>query len=757
MGFDRQTSVCFAVSICVLTWLYFRTSSIVAKLRRQLAEKEAEASIVKREVENAEIIIKESNDRLSHAETELKKVKKAYTECKNAYDANVEELETANFPIFGIDRHRKINNWNLKATEITGYSKEEALGNDIMSMIIEEHRQVVSQTFDKLLEETEKTGEQSHRNLEFTMVTSKNQRLTILLNATTRTIASLDEEASTNDRQISLLCVAQDITEQQLEARRRLNYLDVCGAAVWSLKARFVDSKVDLSAGEIEQLISQRAQTDLWDPRMVLWRASFGSIVTIMCRTMWEERKASATDDESNAAGSFSYEFSFEATNGQVKWYKVEGHEDLEAVRCYSEDYDFEATGYVQEVTLMYIEKSTVDRWQKWWSRMCHMVFDATLLVDTQEYRVLNAWGEEKVFGNKIQCPNQPILHLIRPLDTDSMKEALNEVTCTGFRPGRSLRLVRPTDKMEIPAQCFFLSADPENPNECMVGIRLSAITNDEQCMWNVSPCRFLTLEDLSRVARVAPQSLCRARSQRHRHHRKNGVRKRDLGGGSSTSLTSIPEDLLEDAHHQELAGSSEASSCSNDTTSRDAMANASIDARSLPSLQERLKYLSAKEFGCSNYAMQNGDSVKPPRPLEHCSLKWARKTFRIALLEVETFDLLLEKVQELIGTPMEGRMRLVMNGRQIKYANNWAEVWQNRNAFKKISLMVIGSPKSPAGKVRSKNGGSPEEDDDEDESDDATKLYANGKRLGETATELVLGPSPLTSSPSSPDEGGRP
>ena len=24
-------------------------------------------------------------------------------------------------------------------------------------------------------------------------------------------------------------------------------------------------------------------------------------------------------------------------------------------------------------------------RWQKWWSRMCHMVFDATLLVDTQE------------------------------------------------------------------------------------------------------------------------------------------------------------------------------------------------------------------------------------------------------------------------------------------------------------------------------------------------------------------------------------
>ena len=28
---------------------------------------------------------------------------------------------------------------------------------------------------------------------------------------------------------------------------------------------------------------------------------------------------------------------------------------------------------------------------------MCHMVFDATLLVDTQEYRVLNAWGEEKV------------------------------------------------------------------------------------------------------------------------------------------------------------------------------------------------------------------------------------------------------------------------------------------------------------------------------------------------------------------------
>ena len=41
----------------------------------------------------------------------------------------------------------------------------------------------------------------------------------------------------------------------------------------------------DSKTREIEHLISQQAQMDICDPRMVLWRASFVSILKTMCRT----------------------------------------------------------------------------------------------------------------------------------------------------------------------------------------------------------------------------------------------------------------------------------------------------------------------------------------------------------------------------------------------------------------------------------------------------------------------------------------
>ena len=54
-----------------------------------------------------------------------------------------------------------------------------------------------------------------------------------------------------------------------------------------------------------------------------------------------------------------------------------------------------------------------------------------------------------------------------------SALEAFNEVTFKGFERGRTLHLLRPGNQRDTPAQCFLLSADQENPNECMMGIRM--------------------------------------------------------------------------------------------------------------------------------------------------------------------------------------------------------------------------------------------------------------------------------------------
>lgn len=40
-------------------------------------------------------------------------------------------VDTANAPIFGIDVEGKVNEWNNKTAEITGFSKNEAIGKDL--------------------------------------------------------------------------------------------------------------------------------------------------------------------------------------------------------------------------------------------------------------------------------------------------------------------------------------------------------------------------------------------------------------------------------------------------------------------------------------------------------------------------------------------------------------------------------------------------------------------------------------------------
>merc|ERR1712232_1015932 len=69
------------------------------------------------------------------------------------------------------------------------------------------------------------------------------------------------------------------------------------------------------------------------------------------------------------------------------------------------------------------------------------------------------------------------------------------------------LHMLRPGGNREVPAQCFLLSADQENPNECMMGIRMQVSGNaddDVSVLWDVAKPGLhnpvLTLEDLARL-----------------------------------------------------------------------------------------------------------------------------------------------------------------------------------------------------------------------------------------------------------------
>jgi PAS domain S-box-containing protein len=90
-------------------------------------------------------------------------------------------VDKANAPIFGIDVQGKVNEWNEKTIEITGFSKEEAWNKPLVSDFIEPaFKDAVQQVMDDALRGKETS------NYELTLLTKSKEIRYLLVNATTR-------------------------------------------------------------------------------------------------------------------------------------------------------------------------------------------------------------------------------------------------------------------------------------------------------------------------------------------------------------------------------------------------------------------------------------------------------------------------------------------------------------------------------------------------------------------------------------------
>ena len=109
-------------------------------------------------------------------------------------------IDTANAPIFGIDAHGSINEWNKQSEQITGYTKTEVLGQDLVeNFITDDYKVPVGEVLKKALE-----GEET-ANYEFPLYTKSGERVDVLLNSTTRRDAT--------GKIVGVVGVGQDITE----------------------------------------------------------------------------------------------------------------------------------------------------------------------------------------------------------------------------------------------------------------------------------------------------------------------------------------------------------------------------------------------------------------------------------------------------------------------------------------------------------------------------------------------------------------
>ncbi|MGA9351527.1 MAG: ATP-binding protein [Anaerolineae bacterium] len=119
-------------------------------------------------------------------------------------------IDTANAPIFGVNANGMVNEWNQKAVKITGYSRDEVFGRNLVEdFIAEDYKVLVKEVLDNAL-----AGKETS-NFEFPLYTNDGKRVELLLNATPR------RDASGNI--VGVVGVGQDITHLKEVDRLKSN------------------------------------------------------------------------------------------------------------------------------------------------------------------------------------------------------------------------------------------------------------------------------------------------------------------------------------------------------------------------------------------------------------------------------------------------------------------------------------------------------------------------------------------------------
>jgi PAS domain S-box-containing protein len=145
-------------------------------------------------------------------------------------------IDTANAPIFGIDNKGLVNEWNQTSEKITGFTKDEVLGNDLVqTYITQDYRESVK----KVLENALKGKETA--NYEFPLFAKDGERVMVLLNSSTRRNAAGEITG--------VLGVGQDITEidklrtvSESIAKELRQFIETANAPIFGIDA---DGKVN--------------------------------------------------------------------------------------------------------------------------------------------------------------------------------------------------------------------------------------------------------------------------------------------------------------------------------------------------------------------------------------------------------------------------------------------------------------------------------------------------------------------------------
>lgn len=177
----------------------FGVQGMAGKSGREVEGKKRDGTIFSLSITVSEMYLK-GRRKFNGVVRDVTDVKQAQAEAIRTADELTLFVDTANAPIFGIDSGGLVNEWNQASEKITGFTKVEVLGKDLVSeFITDEYKAPVKQVLDNALHGNETA------NYEFPLYTKTSQRVDVLLNATTR--RDVDGVIT------GVIGVGQDITE----------------------------------------------------------------------------------------------------------------------------------------------------------------------------------------------------------------------------------------------------------------------------------------------------------------------------------------------------------------------------------------------------------------------------------------------------------------------------------------------------------------------------------------------------------------
>lgn len=376
-------------------------------------------------------------------------------------------LNQSHLAYFELDSTGSVTTWSKKATDAFGVSESDAHGQPLKDLVADKHRPRVQQ----LLARSSQRGAYAETQLSTISLagrgsmaggggsmggfTSGSGSVGCGGGAATETTFTVVPFLSSMGRVVGAAALAQPESAAGKGAARLSLPSPVGGVVAWRCTSH--------NTGNMPMMF------EVSQPKT---GPNMNDSYRIEVENAVQEAVNSAGDDQ----GPFESEIvPFEGEDGTTQYFFVRGVATSGPELAFGGRLTM-AEGYVVDVTTLRRSLQEAEEWHERWKMLAQLAYSFMLIVDISEYRVVNAWSDMEVFGERLE--GQHVFSFV-PQDSqsttiDAFSASLLAITGTHSQP---LVFWQRREKRRIYTECAMVS-DAGDPSVLFMG---AAITPQSQ------------------------------------------------------------------------------------------------------------------------------------------------------------------------------------------------------------------------------------------------------------------------------------